>query len=384
MEVKPQHIVDGAGDGAQYIVNEGGTVLPPSNSQTKNEVGIHWLRISFHKKHLQEIVKFLNFMFGNSDQDGYGLWSYEFRFKWENGASLNYDRDKERSQTVHLDRCTLDVPGSALDELHINDMLLLVAMCRVFEGKCTRIDVFFDDYRRHVTFEQLQEVARRGDYSGLRRYNIRESGIYQENGTDAMRHEVSFGNRGDYGNGKYIRWYDKELESGGDIKCDRWEVEFTQKKADIVFRKLSECEGKVDSFASLCGFIIAGCITFVHRTGDKNISRLEKYDWWEQIQKVLGDSVTIRVTRKKDSLSGKMEFIKRNVSPTLACLQKVFVNKRHFFRWLWDVCNDGESRMNPYTQHIAHEYQMSLSYNWSKLTELTEEQRKYELSKLSE
>jgi DNA relaxase NicK len=178
-----------------------------------------------------------------------------------------------------------------------------------------------------------------------------------------------------------VRFYDKNLESNGQQNCCRWEVEFAQTKADIVFKKLAETCGNLDAFATLCGSLVAGSVTFIHRTGEKNLGRLELYEWWEKILKILGKGVAIRVRREKDSLTGKMTWVKKSVSPSLACLRKVFVTDRAFLRWLFDVLKEGSARMNPYTQQIAMYYEASLDYHWGNM-EKSYEERDYELSQL--
>jgi len=348
---------------AQHNVNGRGTVLPLPLSHVNNSVGIHWLRISFPKKVLSQVSKWCSSIWGDFDMDGYGLWSYDSRIHWSSGVSLNFDADEERSCRVHCDRITLDCPGSACDELTVGDLLLMIEYSEALGGKCSRIDVYFDDYNRRVSFDDLKSAAEHRDFSGLIDYRITHAGKVGQTGN--TREEVSFGKRGKRGNGKYLRWYNKELESNGDHKSDRWEVEFTQKKADIVFKKLASCRGSLDAFAVLCGSLVAGCITFVHRTGDKNIKRLQRYEWWEQIVELLGGEVKIRVERKKDSLTGKMGWLERSVAPTLACVKKVFVDKDAFYRWLWDVCSDGDGRMNASTRQIANENESSFDYHWS-------------------
>jgi hypothetical protein len=376
-QIESQNVVDGTSDGAQNIVKEGGTVLPPSYSQkVTNEVGIHWLRISFDNKHLNDIAKFISGMWGAPEQDGYGLWSYEHRYIWAAGVSLNYDIDRERSQAVHKSRCTLDCPGSSLDELSVPDIFLLLEFCGFLDGKCTRIDVFFDDYQKTVTYEQLKQAAKRGDYSGLRDFQIRTAYKRTDGGVDMSRCEVSFGKRGQRGNGKYMRWYRKDLESNGEIDCDRWEVEFTQDKAQQVFKILSQSR-ILDEYVTICGAIIAGCITFIHRNGDKNISRLDRYSWWEQILKILGSEIKIRSQRKKDTLTGKFHYVEKYVAISLACIKKVFYSKDDFWRWIYDVCDDGESRMNDYTKKISEENAHLFAYKWKESGD-----KHYELSKL--
>lgn len=360
--------VDGVSDGVQHFVNRTGTVLPVPFSHPNNEVGIHWLRISFSTKLLGKIAQFLSQIWGDHTQDGRGLWSYDSRLAWSSGVSLNYDEDEERSDRVHSGRMTLDIPGGACDELTVSDLQLLTEFCEKMDGEGKRVDVFFDDYNRITTPSEVYEAAHRGDYSGFRTVNR----ITRENLQGYTHDEVSFGRRGSYGNGKYLRFYDKELESNGEIKCCRWEVEFTGDKADQVFHKLAATKPGADAaaFATLCGALIAGCITFVHRTAEKNIGRLGSYAWWEEILVTLGNKIVIRTSRKKDSLTGKIEWVKKNVSPSLACLKKVFVTNEAFFRWVFDVCKDGEGRMNPFTEQIARDNEGSVDYRWGELSKI--------------
>ncbi|MBA7518564.1 hypothetical protein ES705_10635 [subsurface metagenome] len=356
-------------DVEQHSVNGTGTVSPVSLSQLESCVGVHWLRISFPTKLLAVVVEFLKSVWGDFDQDGFGLWSYDTRFSWSSGVSLNYDEDQERSNRVHCGMMTLDCPGSSLDEMAALDLQLMIEYFQLLGGKCTRIDIFFDDYKRIISPIDVYEIAKNGDYSGFKTYNRRERGD-RKNGM--TYDEIAFGRRGSFGNGAYLRFYDKYLESKGEFNCCRWEVEFTQKKADAVFSKLAQTCGNIDAFATLCGSLIAGCVTFVHRNGDPNIKRLERYSWWENILEILGDCLHVRIERKKDSLTGKIKWITQGVSPTLACLRNVFVNDKAFFRWLFDQCHEGESRMNPFTEQIANDNEGTLNYQWGKFIEIDE------------
>ena len=360
MESRTQHIATERCTEAQHLVNGGGTVLPPPVSHGMNCVGIHWLRISLPKKNLSKAFGLCSTLWGESDHDGRGLWSYDSRFCWSNGVSLNFDADKERSFSVHNNCATLDVPGSACDELTSCDLTLIIDVFKDLGGKCTRIDTYYDDYDRRITPHEVYDIVKKRDYSGFRTYSRIERG-----NLDCLTHdEIAFGRRGSFGNGKYLRFYDKGLESNGKQDCCRWEVEWTGEKADRVFQTLSATRGDLEVFGTIIGSLVAGCITFVRRTGDKNISRLETYSWWQEILDILGGKLVIRTSRKKDSLTGKIEWIKRSVAPSMACLKKVFVDKDAFYRWLWDVCSDGDGRMNAATRQIAKENEASMDYRW--------------------
>ena len=330
------------------------TVLRGCNSQKQNEVGIHWLRISIPRRYLGELEEYCSLYFGESSEDGYGLWSYAARCAWPNGVSLNYDLDSVWADRWHNGKATLDIPGQACDE--IEDLHLFIIGLRRFCPTCTRCDVFFDDYNGIVRPSFLQSIAKRGDYSGFRKFQIKQ-GFESKR---LVRDEISFGTRGERGSGKYLRVYDKALESNGEQDCIRWEVEFTGKCAHKVFEKLSQVD-TVEAFATLCGSLVAGSINFVYRTGDKNIYRLNVYEFWQLLREALG-VLNIRVAKKPNDINGMHQWIYKQVSPTLACMRGTFQDDIDFINFLLDVTKEGGLRMSKRLINIARSNKRKLRY----------------------
>jgi len=337
-------------------------VIRGVNSQLRNEVGVHWLRISISRKHLDAVRKYCDCYFGASIKDGYGLWSYDSRYSWQNKASINFDSDFARSDLVHGGKITLDVPGSALDRIEKTDLNLFLLSLRQFKPTATRIDIFFDDYSRFITPYQLSKIAVKNHFSGFRQFQNKQQFKQNiKNGKAELLHdEVDFGRRGQNGSGKYLRCYDKYLETKGEKNCVRWEVEFTKERAQIIFDKLSLVTS-IDAFATLCGSLVVGCITFVHRCAEKNIGRLCIYKFWENIKGLLG-TLVIRVPSHKTNLSGKYEWVYRQVSPTLACLRETFVTDSYYLSWLFDVLAGGKDKMSQAQVNVSNENKKTLHY----------------------
>lgn len=330
-------------------------------SQMKNEVGLHWLRISIVRHYLPKVRAYLDFYFGESSQDAYGLWSYDSRYHWSCGASLNYDGAAARSDLVHNGKFTVEIPGQALDGIAQTDLHLFLLSLRQFNPTCTRCDVFFDDYNRTISPSDMHRIVKGHDYSGFRKGQIKQ--LYDS--ARLIQDEVDFGKRGPNGSGQYLRIYDKVLESKGKKNCIRFEVEFTKERSHKVFDKLSQVTS-IDAFATLCGSLVAGSIKFVHRNGDKNISRLKVYDFWQEILDLLG-SVVIRIPTKETSIAGKYKYIYRQVSPTLALLRDTFVDDTDFFNWLNDVIGEGELRMSQAQINLARANKRNLRYDDGKV-----------------
>ncbi|MBA7537524.1 hypothetical protein ES705_29793 [subsurface metagenome] len=343
-----------------------GYVIPGCNSQTANRVGIHWQRYSFDYKDIGDVAAFVSEFYGDYGQDEFCTLNYTTRFIWSNGVSLNYDADSERRERLHRDRITLDVPGSACDELTCPDLLLFFDGCRELGGKSTRLDVFFDDYERPYTMDELRGAAAEGDFSmfNVTSENRTRNRTRKEN--DGIVYDaVTFGRRASKGSGSFLRVYDKNLESNGESNSIRWELELTQHKADKVFKYLAGCDGNLETFASVCGAVIGGCITFVHRTqraGDKNIIRLAEYDWWVAIKETLR-TLSLRIAKKTNTLTGTIEWVERQISPSLALVRKAFRSWQDFYNFMCHLLEVGESRMNYKQRQIAKQHGGSLVYD---------------------
>lgn len=342
-----------------------GNVIPRCQCLDNNTVGVHWFRSSFNYKDLDKVKAFVSNFFGVCDLDDFGLWSYDKRLIWKSGVSLNFDSDPERGQRTHNGRMTLDIPGVACDGLTAPDLLLLLQECAYYDSKCTRIDVFWDDYSRIVSLKDIEVAVDKDDFSMFRlasKNSTRNRSIKKNNGL--IYDAVTFGRRGIKGSGKYLRIYDKNLESDGQFDCVRWECEFSQGKAQKVFTALAGVEGDLDVFATICGALIGGCITFVHRTGERHISKLEVYEWWSLITKSLG-KLSVRVAKKKNSLTGMISWQERQVSPSLACIRKAFATEKDFYRWVDGLLDVGGSRMSKRQIEISNRNSGRLVYDWN-------------------
>lgn len=323
-----------------------------------NEVGIHWLRISFNLKDLQQIMVWISNFFGEPDILERGFWGYDRANRWASGAMLLFDSDDSKCKKIHQGRITFECPGRACDELTAPDLLLLMDGFMRFGGFCKRIDVFFDDYKHLIEPTDLHDIIKRNDFSGFRKTHIKQTMMSKE----ILHDEVSFGSRNGNGTGKYLRVYDKRLESKGEKDCVRWEVEFTQPKADRAFTILAGACGDLEAFATICGALIGGCMTFVHRTGDKNISRLDVYEFWDLITESLG-KLKIRIAKKKNTLTGVIEWTERQVAPSLACVRKTFVSDQKFIAWVMDMLDESEFRFNANQRQIVSQHEGSMNYD---------------------
>lgn len=349
-------------------VNTPRAVIRGVNShKSNNETGLHWLRISIPYKHLKILRAYCDSYFGESFQDFHGLWGYDTRYSWTNKASLFFDSDLDRAALVHGSRATLEIPGGALDGIAHDRLYSFVVGLQSFDPNCTRCDIFFDDYKRLITPKALHRIVKKEDYSGFRKFQIKRSykTVFGKKRNILLHDEIDFGRRGESGCGKYLRVYDKTLESKGEKNCIRWEIEFCNECSHKVFDKLCQVKS-VKAFATLCGSLIGGAIVFVHRSSEKNIGRLVIYDFWQQIKNLLG-CLVVRMEVKPTDIDGMYRFIFKQVSPTMATLRKTFVDDSDFFVWLFDVLDGGELRMSQRQVNLAKANKKRIRYRDGKV-----------------
>jgi len=329
------------------------------NSQTVTETGVHWLRISFPDKYLHEVVKVTSLFFDSEPSERFGLWGYDRAYRWQCSVSILYDTDKDKAR-FHNNRAYFECPGRACDELTPADLTFLMQIFKdTFEGRGERIDIFLDDYARRIDPQGIQEIVKRGDYSRFRQFHLRQS---YDHGNQLVYDSIIFGSiKKNWV--KQLECYDKGLESNGEKDCVRWEAKFREDKADNVLTKLAGTCGNLDAFALLCGSIVVGCITFVHRVDNvKNIKRLNVYEFWELVKEGLAD-LRIRSHKKRNTITGIMEWTKRQVAPNFACLSKIFKSEKQFFAWIFEeILHDGEGRLNPNQRDLVDRFSGTVDY----------------------
>lgn len=320
-------------------------------SQKSTEVGVHWLRISFPDKYLQEVKETISRFFGSKPNERFGLWGYDNSYRWNNGAMIIFDVDYEKA-CFHHHRAYFECPGRACDDLTPADLSLLMEIFKDgFYGKGERIDIFLDDFERRIDPHGIQKIVKLKDYSRFRQFHLKQS---YDKGNELVYDAIVFGSH-KKGWEKQLEVYDKNLESKGERNCVRWEAKFREVKADSIFKKLAGTCGNLDAFALLCGSIVVGSITFIRRNGDKNIPRLDEYEFWKLIKDGLAD-LRIRSEKKINTVYGIMEWVKRQVAPNFACLSKVFKSEKVFFSWLLDLLRDGEGRLNANQRSIIDQF----------------------------
>jgi Replication initiation factor len=327
------------------------------NDDVLLEVGVHWLRGSVPHRRVDEITPFLEQLFGDEWQPfEYGLWTYDRSLLWPNGVRVNCHSTEERADRVTKGKATLEIPGSALDALGTEGIAVLMKGLLQYDFSPSRLDLYFDDRERIISPQVLYHTVCsvtpagkqiRKDYSGFKRIDARGP----SDGTKRVYDECAFGRRGSKGGGKYLRIYDKALESQGENPSIRWELELCDKRAKMAYECLVLCASQDADwekiFAQAIGAFIGGCIDFKRRdgrAGSKNLSRCERYPFWQAILQKL-DAAELRIEQPQKTIEKAKRYVETQVAGTLQMLAKA-MGKHWLSVFLIDIVG-GDEKLGP-------------------------------------
>lgn len=181
------------------------------------------------------------------------------------------------------------------------------------QAVCTRFDIALDDYTKQLwTWEELADAARSGNYSGPKSYSIIESAKRGE--TAGLTHY--FGTRKSE---SFYRFYDKSVESGGEVDANRMEVEFKRSKAHQAFIAwLNPPIGSELDAAQILTEFVMGNICFLDRsTGEKNLDRLTVLPWWQAMRDLLANGVKLTPIRAVATIEKTCEWLEKRVFPSM-------------------------------------------------------------------
>lgn len=205
------------------------------------------------------------------------------------------------------------VSGQCLSSVDERDTKCLFRTLHELYGfDATRFDAAIDDYNKIVSFEQVKAAIAAGNVAGARKFTYMDSFDL-----DAEAHGLTI-YMGSPKSDKMTRMYDKFVQSNGEIDAIRWETQFRRYKANVAFHGWLETDGE-----NYISSLVMGAIDFVDRSsGDKNLDRLPRLHWWEEMIHFVGEGVKIPCKKVVASLQKSVKWIEHQVSQTLAIIQE--------------------------------------------------------------
>lgn len=324
--------------------NTGGNSKRPS-------VAIDWLRAvsasgpqdEGSEGELSRTRQWVERRFGAPDRMGRGKDRYEHGIYWANGV-----------QVLHGHRVagvSLVIPGSVLAEHSFGEQLEILR--EVLMGRrATRIDIAVDFYghvglidsvRKHALDPvQRRELDAEGrplsQLVGARRVDPHE----EWHGAECVRFGINLGRRGSDGSGRYVRVYDKGLETGRARKgqWERWEAEFCGDVAQDVSEGLVRASD--EHRAALLAFEYAvGAVDFLEvktRQRGKSAGTMcfpgerDRASWWKVIRGT-GENVRAVGRRPESTLDGCIQNLQNAVAPLVRVARELRVDPMELIRY---------------------------------------------------
>jgi DNA relaxase NicK len=267
-----------------------------------------WLNVVFPAGEVLVVAASLVARLGSYTLREIGMHGYHCSIRWESGAFIAWTDGRPEA--------LLSLSGGACALVGPSDLLGLIQFTASLGAHCTRLDAAFDDHDRLASMDDVHNAALAKNVLGFRRYDPRRPRSILSGELEGD--SAYFGRRGRDGSGTFIRVYDKALESDGQVNAIRWEAEFSGDRADLVYRDLAACE-TLEQFTRVLAAAVGGSISFIDRdeSAHGHIDRMRVLPWWEKIVRMLGQ-VRYRVVRVKPKLQQSLEFVVRQVGPTLA------------------------------------------------------------------
>ena len=280
-------------------------------------VGIDWLQGTVPIEKAALLFDYFSEMCGGKPEIfKWGRFRYDRHCEWHPyGITIYWDVDSE-NRLSHRNRIAIQLTGQSLNAFGADELFQLFRdLNETFEFNATRLDTCFNDFEKIKMPHEVAKIAEQSNFTGFKcwepKQKRRVSGEFLNDG-------IYFGQRGKNGSGRYLRCYDKALESKGEMDCVRWEVEFTKQTAKTVFEKLCSAPN-LETFAGMIGMIIGGSIDFVNRKGT-HLDRMQRLDWWQRIIDILG-CVKLRNPQRIKSIDKTKEWLETSVAASIKKVQ---------------------------------------------------------------
>jgi len=247
-----------------------------SNSQKLHGASLSvrpdWIQGTIRFVSLEQLHEVLHFMEGYS-KERYVLHPERGRFvgkQWHNtaqgieGCLILYNLPSQ--ELDELGHAFISLTATVLSGMDARDIWrLLNGLVNCWGFKATRFDIAIDDFLKSITFDQVNDAGRVRNYTGFRL----EPRIYHTYRKGKVAgYTITFGTRA---SDRLLRFYDKDFESKGRIKSNRWELELHDELAQKAIADWLSLEPECFEEMSpkvLAGMVV-GTMDFIERTADK-------------------------------------------------------------------------------------------------------------------
>lgn len=284
-------------------------VLRGANNHT---ITIDWLRVVIPQQHVGEASNKFDDLFGPHQQSK-GRFGLRTGREWGSGAFLAVDTPKE-GMTI-APHAVVELSGSTLAPMTNDDKVgLLAFLLSIENAHATRLDIARDHHGSGIDLiEHLTNACHAGELTGAKRYEPAKGYRIEHGKPVVIKEMLSIGTRGKNGSGRYLRVYDKGLETKQQPRGEwvRWELELSKSNAQAAAIAIAQSEDPDKTMEEYA----LGAIDFRESNG-KRLRDRRRCEWW---QLVIDGVETRRDTmkRRKPDADRYARWLKHAALPSL-------------------------------------------------------------------
>lgn len=335
--------VSNTGVNEQKQTNEIAGVIPSQLIETR----IDWLQGSLSEQYLVEVIEFLAQIINTGVEffqvQPHGSRWYKTLTYGPNGIAI------ESGHRVPTGLMCLTLKGDFWESIDGPKQKEVIDFFYSKEFRPTRLDLDCDDYGWRLSPELVIAHCSNiesWNVAGFRRTTYKTHSSYDVH-VGREGYTVQFGNRGKKGGLKQVIFYDKAVESGGQMNCCRVELRLYDLKAKCAFELLAQ--SSLEKWPALIMGFIKGAISFYNPVEIDGEIVKEVCDWWAAIFNDY-DSWSLPAKRRNNpTFARAINYIRKQVMPTFAMVMNVISylgepgEIEAFFYQLWF---DGCAKMN--------------------------------------
>lgn len=284
--------------------NTGGKL---TDAESGYEICLDWLRLSGPRKMRNQAVELLTAYYGSATY-GKGRFFLSNGYRFGN-AGVFFDPDEE----VARDHAVVDIPGEAMGEITMHQAIEIIDGLFKLGFKMCRMDIAIDLYSHTDLIETMTKSCMNGELCRAKKFEPK----YVQSGKHLTGHGCNVGVRGKDGSGRYLRVYDKTLQTktgdaGGWV---RWEAELSDECAQEAAMQIVLEE----NFIQIALSHAFGVCDFREVTGSEHLHRRPRSKWFEDL---IGRVQPTRVvqSRSKSTLHSFKRWMQTSVVPKLETL----------------------------------------------------------------
>ena len=259
---------------------------------------------------VERAVAILQKFIGDAPEKGKGRYFLDHSYRFIEGAAVYYDADPD---TRH---CVVDIPGSCVALVGQRRVHWIMSQLMDIGFAATRLDIAID-YRGDLDafIMTANQSAMNGELCRARIHGLHES---RSNGE--VGRTFTAGKRGAQGSGRYLRLYDKGVETGEAPQGAwiRWEVEYhadcAASVAEQIVRAFTVGDLQRARLVSIENAL--GAIEFRIANGRSELTRRPLSSWYAELVRDL-DTRTVVSERRSSTVEGWQRWIERCVYPAI-------------------------------------------------------------------